>query len=365
MTLSLTSRARQSGAIAVLLVLTISGAGVSAADPVPVGVGGLPRMGSEEDAKTAKELGLTFLHETTRWDEPRQGDYKWQDFTADDDPFRARLRQLKEDGYTIAVTFKNVEDDEKRMPLYLEGRPFDDTELLARWAAFLKAFVQRYGAWIDFLNLGHQVNNYFGKHESEWPAYVKFVAAGAVTVRREEPKISVGVVLNHTDDPGRFWRDLAPVCTHFAMTYTTPCSILKKDPTLGALNPKDPNFFAKTFDAAMRMAGNRKLLLTEVGCPTHPSLDSSPAIQAQFITALFAWLRRAEPRVAGLSWTGDKDWPYDATKDALTKMFGDQVLGLRGFIRLLTSRGLRYEDGKKKPGYDAFKNALETYRKRR
>ncbi len=350
--------------LAVLLVLVV-GAERAFAEAVPIGVGGLPRMGGEEDAKTAKDLGLNFLHETTRWDEPRQGDYKWQDFTADEDPFAARIKKLKDDGYTIAVTFKNVDDDKKRLPLYLEGRPFDDPELLKCWAAFLKAFVQRYGAWIDFVNLGHQVNNYFGKHETEWPAYVKFVAVGAVAIRKESPRISVGVVLNHTDAPARFWRDLAPACTHFAMTYTTPCSILKRDPTLNALTPKHPKFFAKTFEAFLKMAGRRKLLLTEVGCPTHLSLDSSPAIQARFITALFAWLRRAESRVAGLSWAGDKDWPYDATKDALKKMFGDQVLELRGIIRLLTSLGLRYEDGRKKPGYDAFKKALEGYRSRR
>jgi len=356
---------RRPGFCAAVWVVLALGVGGALADPVPIGVGGLPRMGSDEDAKTARDLGLNFLHETTRWDEPRQGDYKWQDFAAEDDPFAARLKKLKDDGYTIAVTLKNVDDDKKRMPLYLEGRRFDDPELLKRWAAFLKAFVGRYGHWIDFLNLGHQANNYFGKHGKEWPAYVKFVTAGALAIRNQEPKISVGVVLNHSDDPARFWRDLAPACTHFAMTYTTPCSALKKDPTLNALNPKHHKFFARTFEGFLKMAGRRKLLLTEVGCPTHLSLDSSPAIQAQFITALFAWLRRAESRVAGLSWTNDKDWPYDAARDALRKMFGDQVLELRGVIRLLTSRGLRYEDGKKKPGYGAFKKALEAYRKRR
>jgi len=46
--------------LAVLLVLAVGVAG-ALADPVPIGVGGLPRMGNEEDAKTAKELGLNLL----------------------------------------------------------------------------------------------------------------------------------------------------------------------------------------------------------------------------------------------------------------------------------------------------------------
>jgi hypothetical protein len=111
------------------------------------------------------------------------------------------------------------------------------------------------------------------------------------------------------------------------------------------------------------MAGGRKVLLLDVAWPTHPSIDASPALQARFIRNLFGWLRRAENRVAGLTWTGDKDWPYESTRNALARMFGDQILQYRGFIRYLTSVGLRDEAGEKKPGYAAFKESLEAYRK--
>ena len=39
-------------------LMLVLGAASALAEPVPVGVGGLPRMGSEDDAKTANELGL-------------------------------------------------------------------------------------------------------------------------------------------------------------------------------------------------------------------------------------------------------------------------------------------------------------------
>ena len=176
--------------------------------------------------------------------------------------------------------------------------------------------------------------------------------------------MSVGVVLKDSDDPAKWWHDLAPVCGHLALTYTAPCSALVKQPTTQALDPKLGLYFGRVFESLMRQAGTRKLLLTEVGCPSHPSLDSSPEIQAQFITALFAWLRQAEGRVAAVSYIGDKDWPYEATRSSLKQMFGDDILKYRGIIRLLTSMGLRYEDGKKKPAYDAMKKAIDLYRKR-
>lgn len=348
-------------AIAAMLVFAPAIGGGT--EPVPVGVGGLPHTGSAEEETIAKELGLNFVTETSLWDEPKEGDYPWAE--SGKDAFGDRLKKLKQQGYSICVTLKNVEDDKKRMPFYLEGRPFDDPRVLERWVAFLRGFLAQYGDAIDYLNFGQKVNGYFGKYGGEWPAFVKFVAAGAYVVRKENPKVSVGVVLKDTDDPAKYWRDLGPACTHLALAYTAPCSVLKKQPTSLALDPRQSVFFARTFDALMRQAGGRKLLLTEVGCATHPSLDSSPETQAQFITALFAWLRQAEGRVAAVSYVGDKDWPYEATKAALKQMFGDEILRFRGVIRLLTSQGLRDEEGKKKPGYAAFKKAVEAYRGKR
>ncbi|MBE3065102.1 MAG: hypothetical protein IMZ69_08815, partial [Spirochaetes bacterium] len=136
-------------------------------------------------------------------------------------------------------------------------------------------------------------------------------------------------------------------------------------PTAQALDPRQTVFFAKTLDTLMRQSGGRKLLLTELGCATHASLDSSPETQAQFLTTFFAWLRQAESRVAAVSYICDKDLPYEATQAALKQMFGDEIMKYRGFIRLITSLGLRYEDGKKKPGYEAFKKAIEQYRGKR
>jgi len=50
-------------AVAVVMVFAAASA---LAGPVPIGVGGLPRAANEEDASTAKDFGLNFLHETTR-----------------------------------------------------------------------------------------------------------------------------------------------------------------------------------------------------------------------------------------------------------------------------------------------------------
>jgi len=354
--------ARTLAAFAAVLVLMTAGA---RAEPVPIGVGGLPHAGNDEESAISKELGLNFITESAPWDEPKEGDYAWADIKdPTDDPFGERLRKLKGQGCTLSVTLKVVDDDKKHMPFYLEGKPLDDPKVLARWQAFLKAFLERYGDSIDYLNFGQKVNAYFAKHEAEWPAFAKFVAAGVQVARKDKPKLSVGVGLKDTDDPVKYWRDLAPGCGHLALAYMAPCSVFTKQPTSQAIDPRQGVYFGKVFDSLLRLGG-KKLLLTEVGCTSHASLDSSPEIQAQFITALFAWLRQSEGRVAAVSYICDKDWPYEASKTALRQALGDDILKYRGVIRLLTSEGLRFEDGKKKPAYDAFKKAVELYRGKR
>lgn len=354
------------GALAMVAWLTATAA-VSAGTrggPVPIGIAALAHTAESGDEGTAKDLGLNFLHEKVSWDEPTPGDYRWNEFGVDD-PFAKRLKAIKEAHYTIALTLNVVDDDKKKLPRYLADRPFNDPALLNRWRAFLEGFLDRYGAHIDFINVGYQVNKYFSKNSGQWKGFVAFVAAGHTVVRKKAAKVSVGVVLNDDDDPALYWRDVAPACTHFAMAYTAPASIIVTDPAANALNPNHGKFFGRTLEGALKMAGRRPILLLDVAFPTHASVDSSPALQSRFVMALFAWLRRAEARVGGLSYTGDKDWPYETTRDTLRNMLGEQILEYRGVIRYLTSCGLRYEDGRKKPAYEAFKQSLQAYRKRR
>jgi hypothetical protein len=327
---------------------------------VPIGLNGLPQAGNADSEKTPKDHGLNFLHEMARWEEPAPGEYPWPK-TGEPDPWGKRLADLKADGYTISVTMANVHMDQKHMPAYLGGAPFDDPRVLERWAAFLTVFLERYGDSIDFLNIGNEVNNYFGKFPAEWPAYVKFMAAGRAVAKKLKPKIRVGTVLVE-DGREKFWASIAPLCDHLAVTYYAPCSMFGKMPAADALDPEKPGFFGRTLDAALALAGDKPLLITEIGCATHPSLDSSPAVQARFIAALFDWLRARGGRVAGLSWLSERDWPYEATRKALAGQLDAALLKHEPFMRFLTSLGLRDENGKDKPGYAAFRQSIARYR---
>jgi hypothetical protein len=326
---------------------------------IPIGLNHVPKHQDDASQKMAEELGLDFIVGITQWLEPKPGQYVWTGKAGDE--FQAHLRELKQGGYKISMTFTNVHMDQKHLPDYLKGKRFNDPYFLQRWQKYLEAFLPRYGDYIDYLNIGNEVNNYFGKHSDEWPDYLEFLKLASDVIHRLKPNIKVGVVLVESRRES-FWKQIEPYCDHLAITYYTPCSAFGKSPTAEPLDKDHYRYFARTLNEAIRVAGSKKILITEIGCATHPDIDSSPELQVQFIRALFQWLAGKEDRILGISWLAPTDWPYEHTKKALQGFLDEAALQHEPFMKYLTSLGLRYEDGTEKPGYAAFKNAIVQYR---
>ncbi len=334
--------------------------GAESSDRIPIGLNHVPKYREGSSRQMAEDLGLNFIVGITQWLEPRPGQYVWTGAT--NDKFQAHLKEVKGWGYKVSITFTNVHMDQKHLPEYLKGKRFNDPYFLERWQKYLEAFLPRYGDYIDYLNIGNEVNNYFGKHYSEWGDYLEFFRQGEKVIRRLKPKIKVGIVLVESRRES-FWKQVEPYCDHMGITYYTPCSAFGKSPTAEALDKNHYKYFGRTLNEALRVAGDKKILITEIGCATHRDIDSSPALQVQFVKALFEWLAGKEDRILGMSWLAPTDWPYEATQKALKGYLDPAVLQHESFMKYLTSLGLKYEDGREKPGYAAFKNGIIQYRK--
>jgi hypothetical protein len=324
--------------------------GAWAAEKIPIGING---------DHAPKDLGLNFTCVLYDWQENRPGVYRWTGLK--DDPFMAQLKALKEAKFTIAVTLTHVHMDQKHLPPDLKAKRFNDPVLLKRWNTFLQEFLTRYGDLFDFLNVGNEVNNYFGAHPSEWKDYVEFFNASSTLVHKLKPKLKVGLVLG-SGELNSFWKDIESSSDYLGVTYYTPNSSLVKAPTAPALNPSRPEYFGRRLDEVLKLSGKKPVLMTEVGCATHAAIDSSPELQAEFIRKFFAWLRGKEAKVLAMSWLSLRDRPYEGTKTALKGYLDEKLLQHEPFMRYLTSLGLMYEDGREKPGYKAFKEELAKYR---
>lgn len=326
---------------------------------VPIGIDGAPEQGSQASWQIARDLGIRLKTFETQWIEPEPGAYIWARSSALEDPLLSELQELKRRDYVVCVSFTNVFMDQKHLPAYLQGKKLDDPYLLERWDVYLGEFLKRYGGFIDYLSLGLEVDNYFGQHPQEWKEYVAFFRRGASIVRKIRPELKVSVVFQWTG-ARRFWKDVADGCDFLAVTYYAPCSSLGKHPTAEALDPDHPHYFGRALDRMLELAGEKKILLREVGCPSHEAVDSSPEIQARFVQALLDWLREHEDSILGASWVGLRDWNYEHTKVALRGYLDESLLKHEPFLRFLTSLGLTHEDGREKPAYEVFRRQMAS-----
>ena len=256
-------------AVALMSASAVFGIAAEAEKPdqgatIPIGLNGVPSQDRVTDQAIAEEFQLDFFTTIFQWKEPQPGAYFWKEFSGKD-PFKKHLQSLKQHDYVVSLTNTTVHMDHKHLPKYLEGKPFDDPELLERWEAFLRAFLAEYGDSIDFLNLSNEVGSYFGAHREEWPAYLTFVRKGAEVVHEARPEIRVGVALSR-NRAAAYWPDLEPYCDYLAFNYYTPNSSLGKSPTAEALDPDDPNYFAVTLEGMLRLAGTKPVLIQEIGC---------------------------------------------------------------------------------------------------
>jgi len=327
---------------------------------IPFGINHMPRYGKSQDTRVVEELGLDFIVQTIRWIEPTKGRYQWID-AGNHVVEPKHLSELKNQGFKVSITYTNVHMDQKHLPPDLKAKRFNDPQLLNRWEKHLLAFLSRYGDYVDFVNIGNEVNNYFSQHRNEWRDYLSFVERGVRVIKRSHPRIKVGVILTDTDRAA-YWQDLKAICDYMAITYYAPGSIFKKSPTAYCLDKTHPSFFRKTLNQALNTAAPLPLLITELGCATHEALDSSLEIQAQFIEQFFDWVRDKQDRILGISWLSLTDWPYESTKAHLKGTMAPALLEHEPFMRFLTSLGLQYEDGRPKPGYTALKRVLADYR---
>jgi uncharacterized protein (TIGR03067 family) len=323
---------------------------------VPFGIEGTPEHGKDASRRTARELGLRLKTFQTRWLESEPGQYSWA-VSPGDDRFLEELRELHSQGYIISIDYTNIFMDHKHLPRYVEGKNLDDAYLLKRWEAHLKAFLERYGDSIDLLSFGLEVDTYFGRHPSEWRPFLTFFRRGAALTRTLRPKIKVSVTLQ-SGGLDRFWKDIAPDCDFLSTTYYAPCSAFGKSPTAEALDPNHPRYCRRALDRILRAAGKKKVLLREVGCPSHEAVDSSPEVQAKFVRVFFGWLRDHQGSMLGASWVGMTDWPWEHTKTALKGQLDDALLKDGPFLRFVTSLGLKYENGREKPAFEVLRLEL-------
>lgn len=235
------------------------------------------------------------------------------------------------------------------------GRAFDDVEILERFSRLLDAvvplIVDRGGF---YLSVGNEVDIYLGEYGGG-VAYARFAEAARRHVRELEPELAVGVTLTWGGFEKR--RALCEMLLESCDTLT-----LTHYPFDEGMQVRAPSLIARDLDAMVEAAGEKALLLQEIGYPAGDEppaasdLGSSAELQHQFVAAFFEALA-SRPKIRFASYFALSDFPASRV-DWLLEYYGIDVEPFREFLATL---GLHRADGTPRPAFEAFLEGVRTH----
>lgn len=234
-------------------------------------------------------------------------------------------------------------------------RHFDDPVIAARFEALLDKVVPLMAAHRGFfISVGNEIDGWLGSHPQEVTPFIHFMTAARTHIQTLAPGMGVGatIMFNGVRDRLPLVAGVIAASDAAAFTYYP----LNNDFTV-----RDPSVLFDDFDAMIAAAGDKPVLLQEIGYPSGylptPSNGSSGEKQRQFVENLFKALS-TRPQIRFFSYflLGDLS---NAECDNLTVYYG---LSVPAFREYLCSLGLYTGSGDAKPGFAAFIDGLKQIR---
>lgn len=254
-------------------------------------------------------------------------------------------------GVTVIDTVKRV------LPEDLRDAAWDDPRLITRYREIIQQVKKYQAAPPAYFVIANEADVYFEKHPDELPAFLHFVASAKRAIREAFPEAVIGISgtyegLHRGGERARIVRSL--IAASDAAFYTFYPVI--------DLKPVAPAQTPALLDAMIRAAGDKAVVLQEVGYPSRLAA-TSPQLQADFFATIIPAIQsRPQIAVAAIFALHDFD---EATCDYLGGYYGFGGLAkmtpwVRDFRAFICSLGLKEADGTPKPSWSAVLHALRT-----
>jgi len=336
-----------------------------APNPTPeavLAISSLPRL--EPTPATIDEL-ITVLNEafslaydagargqmtTKHWYElePQSGNYDEEIF----DSLNSAIDNAMTHDMQQFVGLQLINTTQREMPADLTDAAFDDTRVIQQFELLLDKLLDANPGKIRYLSIGNEVDVYLRAHPEEWTPYKSFFTAIVAYVHEKAPAIEVGVTATAegalTLSTAEL-QDLNDVSDVVMLTYY-PLDFAG-DGTVSVRAPESPD---NDFSAMIDFAGDKKVVLQEVGYPASALNTSSQTLQASFVEHVFsAWKQHAE-QIPFLNYFVLHDFTQQ-TCDEYTLYYG--MAGFQNaesFSAYLCSLGLRGADGTPKAAWNTL-----------
>lgn len=293
--------------------------------------------------------GLLLAH-TWRDLEPAPGQYSAERLAQ----LREALTASRANGLTPYLALQVIDTHVKAVPADLADTPFDDPRLRQRLRALLDVVVGGQGGLLPYLAIGNEVDAYLAGRPVEASAYLTMFREAVAHVHALDPAVRVGVsgiaaTATATDvasRPGAALLQALLAASDVAMLTYYPVQTQAD----GAVQVRPTAEVAEDFRRMLAWAGDKPLLLQEVGYPASAVVGSSAAQQAEFVQQVFrAWRRAPAGRISYLNVFMLHDYPT-ALCDRQLAYYG--LAATPGLHAALCSLGLREANGTARPAWD-------------
>lgn len=248
-------------------------------------------------------------------------------------------------GFEVFAGIQMINTVAKTTPADLQSVAWDDPKMKARFHGLLDALRPSLASGVKYLSIGNEVDVYLAAHPNEWGPFQSFYEDALAYVHQTMPGIQVGVTTTFDGASGISSANVAQLNTQsdaWILTYYPGGANFQ------FTNPRAP---LADFPRMMSLAGNRPVVLQEVGYASSPLLGSSESDQAAFVGNVFQAWRAAGKRMPFLSYFLLHDFTPEVCS-ALANYYGDP--NDPNFQAYLCTLGLRHTDGTPKAGWQTF-----------
>lgn len=306
--------------------------------------------------RLARESGVQVLHTYLQWGdvEPAEGErfWDWQD---------ALMGYRLHEGFEISLVINLIHTGVRGpFPEDLQGRAFDDPELIDRFSEFVLEVLDRYP--VQYLALGNEVNDYFVTHRAEIPAYQTLFLAVKDRIQEHHPDVQVAMTFAYHDAETT---QAVDIIRELDLGDFLPVTLYIYSP--GFIFDRDPQELDGYLDRILAVAGEKPVAIVETGWNTAQSLSGSQAAQEAYVREVFRQLEERREQIAFISWFALHDSLLeDSYQTALTFLppnapqIQDEKF-MNDFVDFLNYFGLLESDGSPKEAWSAFREEAAAY----
>lgn len=191
----------------------------------------------------------------------------------------------------LSLALAVIDTNNDRRPADLLSLRYDHPAVIARFTALVRWVIDQFpDVTIECLAIGNEIDVTLGGDAGLWGAYRRFFEAVAPRVKARLPDACVGAKATFDvvqNEPAR--------SQYAALVEQADAWLLTYYPLNADFTVQPPGAVHADFERMAAVPGSKPVRLLEIGYPTSTACRSSEALQAEFITQMFAaWDDRAD-----------------------------------------------------------------------